>query len=860
MRIEQREIARAKYLHVRLGGGGLPLSGYCSRNTPLPPLDCGLVRNECVPLYNFDVCFISILDYEKFMAEEKKKSNKGKSKKNPPPKKSIFWRIFKFCFISGIILAILGCGAIAGVFWYYSRTLPGIFAYSDYKPKQMSIIYDRTGEPILEMYEEKRLVVPFDEIPLHMRQAMIASEDGNFYEHGGVDYIGILRSVYNNIRHGRHQGASTITQQVVKNLLLTPERQLSRKFQEVLLARQIEQALTKDEILTIYLNHVYFGHRNYGVERAALFFFGKHARDLTLNESATIAGLVQSPERLSPKKHPEEAKARRDYVLRRMFESGFINEDTYQTNLKQEIKLAENTESHLGMAPYFTAYVKQMLIAEYGEQFVNGAGLQIYTTLDPVAQLQAEKAFIDGLHNFDNRHYMNRPLKDPSKKQPTTFKKDTNYEAKITKIEGDTVYFSLAGKTLPYTPTPRQKWEKPIDETFKVGQTWFVQISEFENDKPKTIFIPSGANGALVAIEPESREVRALVGGYSFNESPYNRATQALRQTGSSFKTFVYGAALENHVITPTTIIDDAPKVIYIEGQPKPWSPKNSDNKFKGPMTARAALAASRNTIAVDILERTGIEKTKSFVQRLGINTPLVNNLTLALGSTELNVLDVTNAYASIADAGVYKSPVFITKITQRANAKDMNGKELSVKPQTRHVAIAPEVAYVLADMLKSVAVEGTARKYLAKFGRDVGGKTGTTNSTKDAWFVGFTQDLACGIYVGYDDPKNLGKGEGGSTTAVPIFQQFMTDYHKDLPLRNFNKPNSVVEVEVDTATGLLPREPSQKTRKEVFIQGTQPMQQAPMPDAENSQNWMIRQMEAVEVEDNGNGVDEDAF
>jgi len=795
------------------------------------------------------------------MAEEKKKSAKGKSKKKQPQqKKSLIGRIFKFCLISGVILGLLGCGVLAGAFWYYSRDLPGIFSFSDYTPKQMSIIYDRTGEPILEMYEEKRLVIPFDEIPLHMRQAMIASEDGNFYEHSGVDYIGIMRSVYNNIRHGRHQGASTITQQVVKNLLLTPERQLSRKFQEVLLARQIEQALTKDEILTIYLNHVYFGHRNYGVERAALFFFGKHASELTINEAATIAGLVQSPERLSPRKHPEEAKARRNYVLRRMFESGFINEDTYESNKNQDIKLAENVESHIGMAPYFANHVKQLLIAEYGEEFVNGAGLQIYTTLDPIAQQQAEKAFIDGLHNFDNRHYMNRPLKDPSKKQPSSFKKDTNYEAKIAKIEGDTVFFTLGSQTLPYKPTTRQKWEKPIDETFKVGQTWFVQVTEFEGNNPKTIIIPSGANGALVAIEPESREVRALIGGYSYKESVYNRATQALRQTGSSFKTFVYGAALENHVITPSTIIDDSPKVFYIKGQKKAWSPKNSDNKFKGPMTTRAALAASRNTIAVDVLERTGIEKTKSFVQRLGINSPLVDNLTLALGSSELNVLDVTNAYASIADAGVYKSPVFITKITQRANAKAMNGKELSVKPQTRHVAIAPEVAYVLADMLKSVTTEGTARKYLAKFGRDVGGKTGTTNSTKDAWFVGFTQDLACGIYVGYDDPKTLGKGEGGSTTAVPIFTQFMTDYHKDLPLRNFNKPDYVVEVDVDTATGLLPRDPSQKTRKEVFIQGTQPTQQAPIPESENSQSWMIRQMEASEVEDTGNGVDEDAF
>ena len=790
------------------------------------------------------------------MPAEKKKSSKGSSKKKTQ-KKSLVGRIIKFVLISGLIVGLLGCAAVAAIFWYYSRTLPGIFSYEDYKPKQMSIIYDRTGEPILEMYEEKRIVVPFEEIPLHMRQAMIASEDKNFYEHAGMDVIGIVRAVKNSLFKGQKQGASTITQQVVKNLLLTPERAISRKVQELLLARQIEQALTKDEILTIYLNHVYFGHRNYGIERAALFFFGVHAKDLTINQAATIAGLVQSPERLSPKKHPKEAKARRDYVLRRMREDGYINEDVYNENVKQEIVLASSKESHLGMAPYFSEHVKQMLVAEYGEEFVKAAGLQIYTTLDPTAQKMAEKAFTDGMHNFDNRHYMNRPLKAPSKKVPKSFKPDTNYEAKIEKIDGDTVYFKLGDQTLPYAPTARQKKELPIDETFKVGQTWFVRVSEFEGDKPKSIFIPGGANGALVAIEPSSREVRALVGGYNFKESAFNRATQALRQTGSSFKTFVYGAALENRVITPSTIIDDAPKVFYIQGQKKPWSPKNSDNKFKGPMTTRVALAQSRNTIAVDVLERTGIEKTKSFVQRLGIQSPLVDNLTLALGSSSLTTLDVTNAYASIIDSGVYKSPVFITKITQRANAKEINGKVLKIKPQTSHVAIAPDVAYVLADMLKSVAMIGTARKYLAKFGRDIGGKTGTTNSTKDAWFVGFTQDLACGVYIGYDDPKSLGKGEGGSSTALPIFAQFMTDYHKDLPVRNFNKPDSVVQLAVDDATGLLPSDPALKTRDEVFVQGTQPTQLAPAQDLESSQNWMIRQMETdADVEDNENDVD----
>lgn len=787
------------------------------------------------------------------MAAKKTKASKASksNKKNQPKKSSLFAKCIRFILIAGLICALLGGLVVASVFWYYSRTLPGIFSYDDYKPKQMSIIYDKSGEPILELYEEKRIVIPFDDIPDHMRKAMIAAEDANFYQHQGLDYFGIIRAVIVNIKRGGFsQGSSTITQQVVKNLLLTPEKHLSRKIQEVLLSRQIEQALTKDEILAIYLNHVYFGHRNHGIERAAQFYFGIHAKELTLNQAATLAGLVQSPERLSPKKHPEAALTRRNYVLKQMYEKGLIDEGTYRHTLDEKIVIPPASSSHIGMAPYFAEHVRQMLVALYGKAYVETAGLSVYTTLDPVAQEMAEKAFVKGLHDYDTRHYMNRPLKNPSKKQPTKFKKDTNYEAKIERVEGETVYFKLGDQVLPYKPTPRQQKRLPIEETFKVGDTWFVQISEFENDKPKKIYIPTGANGGMIAIDTETREVRALVGGYDYKESVFNRATQAQRQTGSSFKTFVYGAGLENHIITPSTILDDAPKVFYIPGKKEPWSAKNSDNKFKGPMTTRTALAQSRNTIAVDVLERTGIDRTIAFVRKFGITTPLVDNYTLALGSSSMTTLDVTNAYATIADAGVYKSPVFITKIVQ-------GGRELPLKPQTSHIAIQPDVAYVLADMLKSVAFQGTAKKYLGKFPRDVAGKTGTTNATKDAWFVGFTQDMACGVYVGYDDPKTLGKGEGGSSTAVPIFADFMNAYHKDLPLRNFTKPDSVIELDVDDATGLLPRDPTKPTRHEVFLQGTQPTQMAPAPEEDNSQNWMIRQFDtAVDVDDTNDTED----
>ena len=787
-------------------------------------------------------------------AKNTKSSAKGNAKAKKPSQRSFWRRLLRFFVVMALLLGFLGAGAVALTFWYYSRTLPGIFSYDDYRPKQMTVIYDRLGVPILELFEERRTVISFDEVPLQMRQAILAAEDASFYEHQGLSYVGMIRAVVISIQRGSFsQGASTITQQVVKNLLLTPEKQMSRKIQEALLARQIEQALTKDEILAIYLNHVYFGHRNYGIEQAAQFYFGVPAKGLTLNQAATLAGVVQSPERLSPRKHPERALARRNYVLRQMRDKGFINEDVFNQTMKEDIVPSESHRTSLGQAPYFAEHVRQMLVAEYGRDYVYNAGLHVTTSVDLQAQAMAEKAFVEGLYALDERRYTNRPVKNPSKKAPTKFEKNQNYEARIVRIEGDTVFFSIAGKELPYAPTARQRRQRPLEEAFEVGQTWFVQIEAFAEDrKPSKIFIPSGANGALIAIDPFTREVRALVGGYSYRESVFNRATQAQRQTGSSFKTFVYGAGLEARVITPSTIIDDAPKVFHIQGQAKPWSAQNSDNKFLGPMTTRAALAQSRNTVAVDVLERTGIANTIAFVRKFGITSPLVENYTLALGSSEMTLLDVTNAYATIADEGTYKSPVFITKI-------EHGHKVMPVPQQVTRSAIAPDVAYVLTSMLKSVATDGTAKRYLGKWTRDVAGKTGTTNDTKDAWFVGFTPDLACGIYIGHDEPRNLGRGEGGSTTAVPVFADFMAAYHKDLSPRAFTLPGSVVELEVDAATGLLPRGAS--VRKEVFLSGTQPTQVAPSGDDIDNQSWMMRQVDIpLDVEDYVDDDSQDAF
>lgn len=787
--------------------------------------------------------------------KEKKKTSRKTAKKNAKKAAPSFLkRLFKWAFILFFVCGALGALAAAAMFWYYSRDLPGIFSYDDYKPRQMSVIYDRNGLPLLELYDERRTVVDFGDIPEHMKLAMISAEDADFYHHKGLDYFGIARAVLLAVKNrGARQGASTITQQVVKNLILTPEKSMARKFQEAMLARQIEKALTKDEILAIYLNHVYFGHRNYGIEQAALYYFSVHAKDLSLNQAATLAGLVQSPERLSPVKHMQEATARRNYVLKQMFEKGHINEDVYQKEIAAPISLKRQNRETIASAPYFTEYVRQALIEEYGRDYVYNGGLSVTTTLDSQMQKYAQEAFQNGMFAFDERHYMNRPIKNPTRKKYSKFEKNTNYEAVISKIEDDTLYFDIAGKTLPYKPTGRQKKEGKIGDVFQVGQTWFVQAKKINaKGLPEEIAIPSGANGALIAIDTKTHEIRALVGGYSYAESVFNRATQAQRQTGSSFKTFIYGAALEARVITPATIIDDAPKVFHIPGQKKPWSAKNSDGKYKGPMTVRAALAQSRNTVAIDVLERTGIPKTIAFIRKFGINSPLVDNYTLALGSSSMTVLDVTNAYATIANGGLYQSPRFILSIKAP-------GENPKIPPQERHQAIEPDVAAVLTSLLKSVATQGTARRYLGKWTFDVAGKTGTTNDSKDAWFVGFTADTACGVYVGYDDPRPLGRGEGGATTALPIFARFMKNAHQDAPGEPFDIPDSVVQLDVDEATGLLPNA-GQPVKSEIFLPGTQPLETAPSKEESDAQSWLIRQLSAspTEQDDSPSAPDDD--
>lgn len=773
-------------------------------------------------------------------------SRRGRAEKKKRAKPHILWRIVRVGVVLGLLAALLGAGAVAAIFWHWSRDLPELFTVDDYRPKQVSRIYDRNGNVLLELYEEKRTVVPYEEIPEAMRLAMIASEDSNFFEHKGLDYIGVMRAAWTNIQQGGFsQGASTITQQVVKNLLLTPEKELKRKVQEVLLARRLEEVLTKDEILWIYLNHVYFGHRVYGVEEASRYFFNKHAKNLNLNEAATLAGLVQSPERLSPIKHPQRALERRNYVLHRMYEEGFVTEDVYREVREQPIVVRRVEPPTLGEARHFAEHVRRQLIDEYGEQYLYSAGLEIYTTVDLSMQAEADAALQKGLREFDARHGLYRPVKKP-KKAPDDLgklKAGEIYRAEVVVVDADKelVELQLGPYRAPLELVPRSRIlrdDKTVGEVFEVGQYWEVVPGEMTASGPRTFRPRPGPEGAIVTVDPYTREVMAVAGGYDYAQSSFNRGLQAVRQTGSSFKAFVYSAALEARVITPATLIDDAPKVFHVPGQKKPYSPENFDRKFLGPMTARVALAKSRNTTAVDVLERLGIERAVEYGKRIGLVNDLPAVWSLALGAPSLTAIETANAYATWASGGLYASPIFITRI-QRQDGTLV----AEYKAEARRV-LSPEVAWLTTNMLRSVVTEGTARSHLGKWDHYVVGKTGTTNGPKDTWFIGYTAHYVTAVYVGYDDPREMGSKETGGTTSLPIWADYMKAVHKDLPKLEFEQPPGIIEARIDPGSGLLV---SEGGRVEYFLPGTVPTRYHTRESDELSESdWTMREIGAT--------------
>jgi len=625
--------------------------------------------------------------------------------------------------VIALCLVLLGAGVFAGMVASYARNLPDISRMSDYQPERSTRVVARDGTEIADLYKENRIWVPIDRIPISVRNAFIATEDRNFYEHHGVDFFGVLRAAVADLRHEQFQGASTITQQLARALFLTDDVSIARKIQEMLLAVEIERYYTKDEILERYLNIIYFGAGAYGIEAASRTYFGKGVEHLSVGQAAMLAGLPAAPSDYSPFASLERAKQRQAHVLERMVASGFINADQEQAELARPLGLIAERPGGLQSYkfPYFTTYVTHLLEAQFGAQATFEGGLQVFTTLDPRMQQAAEAA--------------------------------VNWGIETGKAEG-------------------------------IG----------------------ASQGALVALRPSTGEILAMVGGaggFSL-KNQFNRAWQTRRQPGSSFKAYVYTAAIDSG-LTPATIIDDAP-VSYPMGDGTQWAPEDDDHRFMGPVTLRTALALSRNVVAVRLAQQLGIDKVMEYAKRMGVKAPLEANLSLALGTSGVSPLDQAAGYATLANAGIHIDPSPIRVVRDALGIAVLDNSY----PQQTEV-VSAGTAYVVTSMLESVIKEGTGYPN-AEIDRPAAGKTGTTSDFRDAWFVGFTPDLVAAVWIGNDDYHRMTESYGGNIPAR-IWARFMKTALAQTPKHDFTLPAGEVRKVTLCSTG----------RPEVFIMGTEP-------------------------------------
>lgn len=803
------------------------------------------------------------------MATRKRSTSpaKGGAKKSRAraKKKSAGFPWVKFLLALVLLGALAGVAGITGIFWWYSRDLPTLNSVADYQPKQVSRVVDREGNVLASWTDEERLVrtvLPQDDIPLIMRQAILSAEDSSFYSHRGLDFVGLLRAVYTNVRRGElSQGASTITQQVVKNLVLSPERSIRRKVQEAILAWQLDANLAKDDILTIYLNEVFFGVHFYGVEEATQYYFGHSARDLTLPEAALIAGLVQSPNRYNPYRHPDRALERRRYVLRRLYEEGHIEEGVYREALEAPLGLVppEERRPHEGNHPYYVDAVRRALLTRFDEATLDTGGLRVVTALDLQTQQAAEGALQRGLRDFDGRHGFHTPFRTlESDADVARWRKDNeggasdrglvpdqDYRAVIVRSDDDATIMAIG----PYVvtldrqpvsrmrPDPKKSWAQyfPVRAVFTVRPQRAYASSELSTEDPSTarVRLMPPAQGAAVVMNVATREVLGLAGGYAFSESPYNRAVQARRQTGSTFKAFVYAGALDARIVTPATLLEDQPLTVRQPGG-QTWQPQNYDGQFRGSMTLRTALALSRNVVAVRVLELLGLPGLRSFLDAMGLTFDIPDSLTVALGSAELTPLEMTNAVSVFASQGQRGTPVFVREVF------DSHGKSVWKQSASIQPGVDARVAWLTTSMLRSVVERGTGRA-ARKLPFQVAGKTGSTNQIRDAWFTGYSSTLAASVWIGYDNNTPLGRKESGGSTALPIWVDLMRAAHEGRKPADFPPPpEGVVMRNVDEATGLLTR-PGGKGVDEYFLVGTEPRTFAPSEDDRDVQDTLLR-------------------
>lgn len=851
------------------------------------------------------------------------------------------------------IFLLFSSFSMIGVFMFLlwiNKDLPSIESLQVYEPKEVSKVLSQDGEVIGEFFEERRIVEK--DIPVIIKQAFIAAEDSSFYSHQGLDFLGILRAAYINFKSGsRRQGASTITQQVARAFLLSPEKTYTRKIREAILAWQIEQSLSKDEILHLYLNHIYLGHGAYGVAAAAEVYFGKKLHEVSLAEAAILGGLPQAPSRYSPARNPDRVKRRQLYVLKQMVNENFISQEAYEEAANKEVLVQSRKNLNRTLAPYFVEFIRQYVMNKYGSRMILEDGLKIHTTLDVDMNRAAKNALRKGLSDLEKRQGYRGPIKRLTEQEIQKYfegrqfeerdeanvQANTNLEVEVSEAEGRG---QIKMKPLPplqvgdylegvvvkvddeanegfveYEPgylarvvLEDLKWAhnrvdaeddeqvihsvRKVSDVLKRGDVVAISvkatqsIAETEESEVSTDDIrgemieafleqETGVEGALLAVSPQNGYIVSMIGGYDFNRSEFNRAVQAKRQPGSSFKPVIYAAALDQGY-TPASILQDSPITFENTIDQEKWRPNNYDKKFVGDTTLRSSLLTSRNITTIKLLNGIGIDTAVRYARRLGIEGELNRDFTLGLGSSVLPLNEIIKPYIVFANGGYPQRQVFIRKIVDRYGkviednvGEDFSGsllesldksiqslkesvalvrlaqepeekedtenasflKESSSGKEKRESFVSPlkpgqvlstEASFIMTNLLKENILYGSGRR-ARSLNRPASGKTGTTDDNRDAWFIGFTPQLVAGVWVGYDDLRRLGRYETGSRAAVPIWLDFMINATAPLPKEDFDVPDTIEFARIDPATGCLANTKTKNAVFEAFVKGTTP-------------------------------------
>lgn len=764
--------------------------------------------------------------------------------------RKIFLKTLKWLIIIGVFTGLIASTATGIYLYQLSKELPpDLVALEEPDYALPTVIYDRNGNQIEEIYIQRRIVVPFENFPPHLIQAVIASEDTRFFSHFGIDPIRMLKAFIVNIRAKRfEQGASTLTQQTARLFLLSREKKLVRKLKEILLAMRIERQFTKEEILTLYFNKVFLGNAE-GIEASAQGYFGKHTEELSLPEVAMIVGLLPAPSNYSPYKNPDKALERRDLVLKRMAELGFISEEERQTATSQPIRLTKIYDGASEATAYYVEHIRRYLIQKYGYETLYKGGLKVHLAMDLEYQIYAHEALQEGIQEISKRQgYLKSENSiatnlDGSLPQEQVLSYTAGNEfilgkvvdGVIQQVNPDSVQVTLGNeqgiliwdhlKTWKLKSQPKD--DKPSSlkkpsELFQVGDVAKVTLEDWDHEKKRfrlSLYQYPEVNGALFTIDPATGEVLAMTGGYSYEASEFNRAIQAQRQPGSAFKPFVYTTALESGYTLISKLIDSPRHYKFNVGflEEEEWNPKNYGNKFKGEIFLKDALAKSLNLPTVGLTEELTPQRIIQYAHKLGITSEIPPNLSIGLGSLSATLEEMVTAYAAYANLGTLPTPIYITRIL------DKDGQVLEEHKPSLTRVLSKETAFLVSDILRTVVRRGTGVR-ARELGRPAAGKTGTTNDSVDAWFIGYIPQLLAGVYVGYDQPRTMGRSETGSQAALPIWLKFMKSATTNLVTERFVQPPGIVTIPIhQSGRRAVPCDPKDEVFYEHFKIGTQP-------------------------------------